>query len=313
MKARFSPIFCVLSLILLSAFSLARGQTTNATAYSFDYDLLYPAPNESRLMGSVTPHVVIEPKTGTIAYGVRTDSTELDSITLGYQRAWSLEVRRIVSNTANGYSDSVEFRKRETGYQGAVTYKDTTIFIYQNNTLLLDIWPGIDFTFYDGDSMAVRDLILIYLVNREFVRTKDGQILSLPAINTDTLTIADYDTLTISDTIYTRAFPIYSNMPDVEAFIDMVPITSTGDTLSLAVQTKRNGSNSWYGGPGGKVRLIQATVAFHDTTYALKIPADSLSGDSARVAQIAQVDKGRNIIKRFFVKYWSSVFKSGRM
>ncbi|MEK7556817.1 MAG: hypothetical protein AAB538_02455, partial [Patescibacteria group bacterium] len=201
MKARFSPIFCVLSLILLSAFSLARGQTTNATAYSFDYDLLYPAPNESRLMGSVTPHVVIEPKTGTIAYGVRTDSTELDSITLGYQRAWSLEVRRIVSNTANGYSDSVEFRKRETGYQGAVTYKDTTIFIYQNNTLLLDIWPGIDFTFYDGDSMAVRDLILIYLVNREFVRTKDGQILSLPAINTDTLTIADYDTLTISDTI----------------------------------------------------------------------------------------------------------------
>jgi len=263
-------------------------------------------------MGSVLPHVVVEHKTGNIAYSVRTDSTELDSITKGYQRAWSLEVRRIVSNTANGYSDSVEFRRRETGYQGAVSYTDTTIFIYQNKTLLQDIWPGIDIMFYDGDSMSARDVMLIYLVNREFVRTQDGQLLTLPVYAYDTLTIAEYDTLTISDTVYTRPFPVNSPI-DADLLLDIVPISSTGDTLSLALQFKRRGSDVWYGGPGQKVRLIQGTVAFLDSSYALKIPGDSLIGDSARVALIPQVDKGRNIIERVFVKYWSKVFKSGRM
>jgi hypothetical protein len=302
MKAKL--IFTCLFLMAMFTVVTVRGQTTSATAYSFDYGLLYPAPNDSRLTGSVPPHVLIEPKTGKIAYSVRADSTELDSLALGYQRAWSLEVRRIVSNTANLYSDSVEFRKRETGYQGAVSYKDTTIFIYQNKTLLLDIWPGIDIMFYDGDSMAVRDIMLIYLVNREYIKTHDGNIITLPMDRFDTLTVADFDTLSgVGDTIFTRAFPISRHF-DVGAFIDIVPITSTGDTLTLAVQTKLNGSG-WYGGPGRSGRIIKSPVAFFDSTYHLTIPADSIGlADSARVAQIAEVNKGRNIIKRFKVKFW---------
>ena len=132
-----------------------------------------------------------------------------------------------------------------------------------------------------------------------------GAIINLPVITYDTLTIAEYDTLRgLQDTIYTRPFYV-THVSPVGAYIDMVPITSTGDTVRLAVQGKVNGSTSWYGGPGSKVRLL-AVASFNDTTFAMTIPADSLLlADSIRIAQIAEVNKGRNIIKRFFIKYFT--------
>jgi hypothetical protein len=131
-----------------------------------------------------------------------------------------------------------------------------------------------------------------------------GAIINLPLITYDTLTIAEYDTLRgLKDTLYTRPFHV-THVSPVGAFIDMVQLTSTGDTVRLAVQAKVNGSTSWYGGAGGKFRLL-AVASFNDTTWAMTIPADSLLlADSIRIAQIAEVNKGRNIIKRFLIKYF---------
>jgi len=132
-----------------------------------------------------------------------------------------------------------------------------------------------------------------------------GATINLPVITYDTLTIAEDDTLRgLKDTIYTRPFYV-THVSPVGAYIDMRPIASTGDTVRLAVQGKVNGSTSWYGGPGSKVRLL-TVASFNDTTFAMTIPADSLLlADSIRIAQIAEVNKGRNIIKRFFIKYFS--------
>lgn len=134
--------------------------------------------------------------------------------------------------------------------------------------------------------------------------SSDGSLINLPLITYDTLTITEYDTLRgLKDTLYTRPFYV-THVSPVGFYIDMTPITSTGDTVRLAVQGKINGSTSWYGGPGSKVRLL-TVASFNDTTFAMTVPADSLLlADSIRVAQIAETNKGRNIIKRFLIKYF---------
>ena len=201
------------------------------------------------------------------------------------------------------YKDTIDLGA--TGAQFAVPDRNTrqtvgnSPFPFSQDSIF-SIWVRED-TLYNGDKTEILFTRFVPVAG-----STTGEINSIPADFFDTLTVADDDTMSgTNDTTYTRAFPVVRNA-NVGVFIDMVPITGTGDTLALALQFKRNGSNSWYGGPGGKVRVLQSVVAFNDSTYALTIPADSLMvADSVRVAQISLVDKGRNIIKRFFVKYFS--------
>ena len=246
---------------------------------------------------------------------VVTRNANLDSL---QEQKWSVTVTNQISG-APTYTYEVLVQGDPNEPSLAMNYKDTVsigggsqLAIPDNNTRLTirgDPFP------FNGDSLfsiwlraashpvgSKTEILFTREVPVEGSAT--GALINLPLITYDTLTIAEYDTLRgLKDTIYTRPFYV-THVSAVGAFIDMVPITSTGDTVRLAVQGKINGSASWYGGPGSKVRLL-TVASFNDTTFAMTIPADSLLlADSIRIAQIAEVNKGRNIIKRFLIKYF---------
>ena len=186
---------------LLACAALGYGQTTTPTPVVFKIDdILYPDTSDPRLMVKVPPHVRTELRRGKIVVGgVQADSVALDSLSKGQPRVWTLSVRTKTATAVIGV-DRVTFRRNQSGYGTTGSWPDTTITV-RHNEQVLDVFPYIDYTFHDADSMALNDTVRVWLLNKEFASaTSDGKIdvnATLAVTSADTISIVTIDTVIV--------------------------------------------------------------------------------------------------------------------